>query len=98
MSATRPAKLGASKLVPPATVRLVLFTSRNPCEQLPVTPVNPLSLEQNRKPASAGEAVNEISGTRRKLGVEGIPGTPVCQLGRAVNVLTPPPVDESGLE
>jgi hypothetical protein len=35
--ATIPAKMGAAKLVPPATVRFVLLVSRKPCEQLPVT-------------------------------------------------------------
>jgi hypothetical protein len=47
ISAIIPAKIGAPKLVPPATVRLVLFVSRNPLAQLPVTLVD-VSLEQYR--------------------------------------------------
>src|SRR5271163_1360825 len=88
-----PANIGASKLVPPATVKLTSVLSRNPFEQLPVTPVF-ASLEQYKNPASLGEAVIEISGTSRNVPV-GIPGTPVCQDGRAVNVLIPPPPAES---
>src|SRR5271163_3153335 len=87
-----PANVGASKLVPPATVSSELLVSRKPCAQLPVIMVDG-SLEQYRNPALFGDAVNEISGNRRKL-PEGMPGTPVCQLGRAVNMLTPPPPDE----
>src|ERR1700740_2176272 len=92
--AIRPAKIGASKLVPPATVRSVLLTSRKPLPggQLPVIMVEE-SLEQKRKPALFGEAVSETSGTRRKLPA-GMPGTPVCQVGRGVRVLTPPPPEE----
>ena len=46
-TANIPAKIGAAKLVPPAVVSLALFTSRNPCEQLPVIPVIE-SLEHKR--------------------------------------------------
>src|ERR1700722_15183404 len=96
MIATMPAKIGASKLVPPATVRFVLLESRNPFDgvQLPVFFVSAMSLEQYRNPALFGEAVKEISGTNRKFPL-GIPGTPVCQVGRGVNVLTPPPPEDS---
>ena len=45
MIASMPAKIGAAKLVPPATVRLVLVASRKPFAQLPVMPVE-VSLEQ----------------------------------------------------
>jgi hypothetical protein len=93
MIATNPAKIGVSKLVPPATVRFTVLTSRKPFEQLPVIPVLG-SLEQYRKPALLGDAVKEISGTKRKL-PEGMPGTPVCQAGLAVRTLTPPPVELS---
>lgn len=48
--ASIPAKIGAAKLVPPATVRRTLFASRKPFEQLPVMPVDAVSLEQYRYP------------------------------------------------
>lgn len=48
--ASIPAKIGAAKLVPPATVRFLLFASRKPFEQLPVTPVDAVSLEQYKYP------------------------------------------------
>src|SRR5689334_10127843 len=89
MRATSPANIGESKLVPPAAVRFVLFASRKPFEQLPLIP-RLGSLEQYRNPALLGDALSEISGTKRKL-PDGIPGTPVCQLGLAVRVLMPPP-------
>src|SRR5271155_767670 len=94
MIATIPAKIGASKLVPPATVKSLSLLSRNPFAQLPVIPVSWLSLEQYKNPALSGEAVSEISGNNRKL-PDGIPGTPVCQVGRGVMVLIPPPPDDS---
>src|ERR1700730_196191 len=94
MMATIPAKMGASKLVPPATVKFLSLLSRNPFAQLPVIPVSWLSLEQYKKPALCGEAVSAISGSKRKLPA-GMPGTPVCQLGRAVRLLAPPPPAES---
>jgi hypothetical protein len=50
MIANIPAKTGAAKLVPPATVSFVLLLSRKPFEQLPVPP-NEGSLEQKRYPA-----------------------------------------------
>src|SRR5579871_2695670 len=87
------AKIGAAKLVPPAAVTNLLLLSRNPFVQLPETPTE-VSLEQKRYGAFTGEESREISGTRRKL-PEGIPGTPVCQDGREVRTLTPPPPEES---
>jgi len=93
ISANIPAKTGAAKLVPPATVRFTLLLSRNPFVQLPVTPFE-LSLEQKRYPALLGEELSEISGTKRNV-PDGMPGTPVCQPGLGVNVLTPPPLEES---
>jgi hypothetical protein len=48
MMATIPEKIGASKLVPPATVRYSSLLSRKPFEQLPVIPVALESLEQKR--------------------------------------------------
>src|SRR3974390_1274250 len=89
MTATKPAKMGESKLVPPAAVRLTLLESRKPFEQLPVM-FKVGSLEQYKKLASFGDAVSEISGTKRVV-PEGIPGTPVCQPGLGVRVLIPPP-------
>ena len=46
MMASIPEKMGASKLVPPATVRYSSLLSRNPLEQLPVMPFAVESLEQ----------------------------------------------------
>src|SRR5262249_9157631 len=89
MTATSPANMGESKLVPPAAVRFMLFASRKPFEQLPVM-FRLESLEQYKNPALFGDAVSEISGTRRKV-PDGIPGTPVCQLGLTVRALIPPP-------
>ena len=43
MIANIPAKIGAAKLVPPATVKFVLLLSRKPFAQLPVT----LVVEEN---------------------------------------------------
>ena len=91
-----PAKTGAAKLVPPATVRFTLVLSRNPFAQLPVTLVI-VSLEQKRYPALLAEEVSEISGTKRNV-PDGMPGTPVCQLGLGVSVLTPPPPEPSPAE
>src|SRR6516165_1706061 len=93
MIASIPAKSGAAKLVPPAVVRFLELVSRNPCEQLPVIPVKPISLEQKRYGALAGEGFNEMSGTKRIV-PEGMPGTPVCQKGLEVSALTPPPLAE----
>src|SRR6516162_9481239 len=92
-TANIPAKIGAAKLVPPAVVSLALFTSRNPCEQLPVMPVFE-SLEHNRYGALTFEELREMSGVKRNV-PEGIPGTPVCHVGLGVSVLTPPPPDAS---
>lgn len=89
ISATNPEKIGASKLVPPATVRFVVLASRNPCEQLPVMPMLG-SLEQYKNPALFGDPLREMSGTRRKVPV-GMPGTPDCQLGLGESALMPPP-------
>jgi len=46
MIASIPAKIGAAKLVPPATVKYSSLESRKPFEQLPVMPVAVESLEQ----------------------------------------------------
>src|SRR5207253_1509097 len=86
----------SAKLVPPATVRFTLLLSRNPFVQLPVTLVK-VSLEQKRYPALLGEELSEISGTKRNV-PDGMPVTPVCQLGLDVNVLTPPPPEPSPKE
>src|SRR5579871_3407988 len=93
MMAIMPAKIGASKLVPPATVKFTSLLSRKPFEQLPVICVDE-SLEQYKNPALFGDAVREMSGTRRKV-PDGIPVTLVCHEGRAVSVLIPPPPAES---
>src|SRR5271163_2399216 len=92
MMATMPAKIGASKLVPPATVRSMSLASRKPFVQLPLM-LSEESLEQYRKPALLGDAVSARSGTNLKL-PDGIPATPVCQPGRAVKMLVPPPPEE----
>lgn len=47
--ASIPAKIGAAKLVPPATVSFMLFASRKPFEQLPGTR-DAVSLEQYKYP------------------------------------------------
>jgi hypothetical protein len=46
MIASIPEKIGAAKLVPPATVRYASLLSRKPLAQLPVMPVAVESLEQ----------------------------------------------------
>jgi hypothetical protein len=95
MIAISPAKIGTSKLVPPATVRFTVLTSRKPFEQLPVIPVVG-SLEQYKKPALFGDAAKEISGTSRiDPPMAEIPGTPACHGGLAVRTLIPPPVELS---
>src|SRR5438094_426286 len=83
ISANIPAKTGAAKLVPPATVRFTLLLSRNPFVQLPVTPFE-LSLEHKRYPALLGEELSEISGTNRNV-PDGMPGTPDISLSSSPN-------------
>lgn len=101
MMATRPEKMGASKLVPPPTVRLWLEESRRPSLQLAFWPElqKVVSLVQKAKGALAGEALREISGTMRLplLGMATPPMVPVCQEGCAVKMLMPPPPEPSGL-
>src|SRR3974390_378197 len=92
MIAIIPANIGAPKLVPPATVRFVLFVSRKPLAQLPVILVEE-SLEQYRYPALFGDVLSEMSGTSRKVPL-GMPVTPACHVARGVRVLMPPPPAE----
>src|ERR1700728_3972660 len=102
MMATRPEKVGASKLVPRPTVRTPDVESRRPSLQLAFWPLDQkvVSLVQKARGALTGEAVRAMSGTMRMplLGMATPPMVPTCQVGWAVKMLTPPPPEEMGLQ